>query len=147
MTEDIRERRAFNTAISALMELTNALYQDIDAINKEEQTQILGVLTRLLAPFAPHLAEELWHQLGHEESVHTAEWPQYEEKWLEDDEVTIALQINGKVRSRLTVPKDIRPDQLRELTLAEEKIQVLTQGRTILKVISVPGSLVNVVVR
>jgi leucyl-tRNA synthetase len=76
-----------------------------------------------------------------------SEWPRHEEKWLEDDEVTIALQINGKVRSRLTVAKDIHPDQLRELTLAEEKIQALTQGRTILKVISVPGSLVNVVVR
>ncbi|MCL4319244.1 MAG: class I tRNA ligase family protein, partial [Firmicutes bacterium] len=147
ISEDIAERRAFNTAISALMELTNTLYQDIEGIPSEEQSQIMGVLIRLLAPFAPHLAEELWHRLGHEDSVHVSEWPRHEEKWLEDDEVTIALQINGKVRSRLTVAKDIQPDQLRELTLAEEKIQALTQGRTILKVISVPGSLVNVVVR
>ncbi len=147
ISEDIAERRAFNTAISALMELTNTLYQDIEGIPSEEQSQIMGVLIRLLAPFAPHLAEELWHRLGHEDSVHVSEWPRHEEKWLEDDEVTIALQINGKVRSRLTVAKDIHPDQLRELTLAEEKIQALTQGRTILKVISVPGSLVNVVVR
>ncbi len=147
ITEDIAERRAFNTAVSALMELTNALYQDIDAVTRDEQTEVLGILVRLLAPFAPHLSEELWHRLPQEGSVHRSDWPQYDEQWLEDDEVTIALQINGKVRSRLTVPKDIDSDQLRELTLAEEKIQALTKGRTIVKVIAVPGSLVNVVVR
>ncbi|WP_051351149.1 leucine--tRNA ligase [Sulfobacillus thermosulfidooxidans] len=147
ISEDIGERRAFNTAISALMELTNALYQDLDALNTEDQIRILGILVRLLAPFAPHLAEELWHQLGHDTSVHWASWPQYDDKWLQDEEVTIALQINGKVRSRLTVPVDMTPETLRELALADEKIQTLTEGRTIVKVIAVPGRLVNVVIR
>ncbi|WP_053961046.1 leucine--tRNA ligase [Sulfobacillus thermosulfidooxidans] len=147
ITEDIGERRAFNTAISALMELTNALYLDIDALNTEDQNRILGILVRLLAPFAPHLAEELWHQLGHDTSVHWASWPQYDDKWLQDEEVTIALQINGKVRSRLTVPVDMTPETLRELALADEKIKTLTEGRTIVKVIAVPGRLVNVVIR
>lgn len=147
ITEDIGERRAFNTAISALMELTNALYQDVDELSRNDQGRLFDILVRLLAPFAPHLAEELWHQLGHDSSVHRTPWPQYEEKWLQDQEVTIALQINGKVRSRLTVPMDVPSDQLQELALADEKIQTLTLGRTVVKVIAVPGSLVNVVVR
>ncbi|WP_242968266.1 leucine--tRNA ligase [Sulfobacillus sp. hq2] len=147
ITEDVRDRRAFNTAISTLMELTNTLYQDLEMVPTQAQIEALDVLVRLLAPFAPHLAEELWESLGHESSVHWAAWPTYEERWLKDDVVTIALQINGKVRSRMTVPTAADADTLSHLALEDEKIQELVAGHSLVKVIAIPGRLVNVVIR
>ncbi len=147
VTADIGERRAFNTAISTLMELTNVLYQDLTGLSVREQTEVLGTLVRLLAPFAPHLSEELWALLGHSGSVHEQPWPQYEEKWLTDDAVTIALQVNGKVRSRITVPTGADADELSALALKDGKIRESIAGKTVMKVVAVPGRLVNVVVR
>jgi leucyl-tRNA synthetase len=147
VTEDIRDRRAFNTAISTLMELTNVLYQDLGGLGGQEQRKVLESLILLLAPFAPHLSEELWTILGHSVSVHAQDWPQYEQRWLTDDEVVIALQVNGKVRSRITVSSDASEEALSALALQDGKIQESIAGQTVVKVIAVPGRLVNVVAR
>lgn len=147
ITEDVRDRRAFNTAISTLMEMTNVLYQDVGGLPGSEQAEALQTLILLLAPFAPHLSEELWGQMGHASSVHLEPWPTYEERWLRDDEVTVALQVNGKVRSRMTVATAADSEALSRLALEDEKIQELVEGKTIVKVVAIPGRLVNVVVR
>lgn len=147
ITEDVRDRRAFNTAISTLMEMTNVLYQDVGGLPGAEQAEALQTLVLLLAPFAPHLSEELWAQMGHGRSVHLEPWPTYEERWLRDDEVTVALQVNGKVRSRMTVATAADSEALSRLALEDEKIQELVAGKTIVKVVAIPGRLVNVVVR
>ncbi|NMP21216.1 leucine--tRNA ligase [Sulfobacillus sp. DSM 109850] len=144
--EDIGVRRAFNTAVSALMEYTNALYQDLEHVEADEQQELLGTLVLLLAPMAPHLAEELWHRLGHQESVHLAAWPTYDPAWLKEQEVEIVVQVNGKVRGRLTVDADWDENAIREAALAHESLTPHLEGRTIKKVVVVPARLVNVVV-
>lgn len=144
--EDIGVRRAFNTAVSALMEYTNALYQHLAAVPAHEQQTLLETLVLLLAPLAPHLTEELWHHLGHETSVHRSTWPSYDPVWLQESEVEIVVQINGKVRGRLTIGADWSEEAIRDAALAEESVVPHLQGRTIKKVVVVPSRLVNVVV-
>ncbi|MEM1058867.1 MAG: leucine--tRNA ligase [Verrucomicrobiota bacterium] len=133
---------SFNTAISDLMVLTNAL-------TKEEQRPraALETLTLLLAPFAPHLAEELWSRLGHAQSLAYEPWPAFDEKWLAVDEVELVVQVNGKVRAKLKAPAEA--DQSALETLARESDQVASwlDGKTVVKTIVVPGKLVNLVVK
>ncbi|NLC11463.1 MAG: leucine--tRNA ligase [Firmicutes bacterium] len=152
VTSDIEERFNFNTAISSIMELVNALYNYLKEkgskpINKEVWEDALEKLILLLAPFAPHLAEELWHQLGYTGSVHLQAWPSYDAKALQVAEQEIAVQINGKVRGKVVVPVDISQESLKEAALSDEKISRQLQGKKIVKVIVVPGRLVNIVAR
>ena len=106
VSDDIGERFNFNTAISAIMELVNAIYgiKDASAVNGALMKEVVGVLLRLLAPFAPHMTEELWSQLGEEGSIHKTEWPTFDASALVQDEVEIVLQINGKVRDKVLLP-------------------------------------------
>lgn len=104
-------------------------------------------LIMLLSPFSPHICEELWHICGHEDGIYSQGWPKYDEAALVQDEVEIAIQLSGKIRERLVVPTGISKEELEELALAQPKIQDMISGKTIVKVIVVPGKLVNIVAK
>jgi leucyl-tRNA synthetase len=130
----------FNTAIASLMELTNAIYQlgaDKDLFSK---------LIIMLSPIAPHFSEELWQGLGNKESIFKAEWPAYDPKMLIEDNVTIVIQVNGKVRSKMDVPAGTSEEKLKELALADEKLKSWLQDKPARKIIVVLDKLVNIVV-
>ncbi|MFH0792880.1 MAG: class I tRNA ligase family protein, partial [bacterium] len=151
VTQEVEERFHFNTAIAATMELANALYAYVGGEKASPANAKLfafGVerLLLLLSPFAPHLCEEIWHQLGRAESVLKMPWPAYDASKLLLDEIEIVVQINGKVRSRLTIPADLDDDSIRARALADPKVLSLLAGKTPRKVIVVPKKLVNVVV-
>ena len=141
VTEDT-EALAFNTAISQMMVFVNELNR-LETIPKEA----LEKLTLLLSPYTPHLAEELWEMLGHEPSVALAEWPGYDEKKTIDDEIEIVVQVNGKVRAKLQMPRSASKDEMLSQAKANEKVQGWMEGKTIVKEIVVPGKLVNIVVK
>ena len=151
VTEDVEQRFNFNTAISSLMELVNAMYAYKDA--KEEYNaglvyETVKELLLLLAPFVPHVTEELWHSVIDENtSVHDQSWPAFDESALKVDNVEIVLQINGKVRGRLVVPSEASKEELEKVALADERIKSLIGDGTVRKVIAVPGRLVNIVVK
>ena len=139
VTEDIEAMR-FNTAISALMVLTNEL-----SGLAEVPRAALEALLRCLNPFAPHLAEDLWARLGHPPSINDATWPAFDAALCVDDEVEVVAQVNGKVRARFVVPRETGRDELQARALAEPRVQHWIEGKTVRKVIVVPGRLVNVV--
>ena len=150
VTEDLDNSFNFNTAISAIMELVNAMYahkDKVEAVNADLANELTHNLVLLLAPFVPHMTEELWHELGETESVHTMNWPIYEESALEVDEVEVVLQVNGKVRDKLTVSVNITKEELEALAKESSRVQEFTEGKQIVKVIYVPGKLVNIVVK
>ncbi len=152
VTEDLHERFAFNTAISSLMELTNAIYAYRGKIAESEQNALVVAeaiqkAVLMIAPFCPHLADELWSRLGYQTSIHLERWPSYSEEVAAAETVEIVVQINGKVRDRIEVPAGIDPEEMKEVALASEKVQALTAGKQIVKVIPVPGKLVNIVVK
>lgn len=107
--------------------------------------ELVEGFVKLLAPIAPHIAEELWERLGHNESIAYAEWPTYDESQLVENEIEIVVQINGKVRAKLVVPANATKEQMSELAEKDEKIQSEVSGKTIRKIIAVPGKLVNIV--
>jgi leucyl-tRNA synthetase len=101
----------------------------------------------MLAPSTPHLAEELWQQTGREYSIHQQSWPEWDEALAKDEEVTLVVQVNGKLRDRITVPASINEEQAKQEAMASEKVKIHLAGKTIVKEIYVPGKLVNIVVR
>lgn len=150
VTEDT-ERFHFNTSISRLMELINELYKyvqqrDKNRFNKNLLKETIHTFTLLLAPFTPHLAEELWKKIGNPPSVFDQTWPSYNEEYLKKDEIEWVLQVNGKIRSRVMASPDLSEEQAREVALSTERIKEMTTGKTIRKVIVVPKKLVNIVV-
>ena len=148
VTEDIRDRFMFNTAISSIMELVNAAYAFQDKeLNAGLAREFAGALIKMLAPFAPHITEELWHNLFGEGSVHQQQWPKYEEEATKLAEIEIVLQINGKVRDRITLPADIDKTAMEVAVKELPRAKELTEGKTIVKVICVPKKLVNIVVK
>ena len=147
VTEDVRDRFMFNTAISSIMELVNAFY----AFQDKELTpglarETASALVRMLAPFAPHITAELWAELFGG-NVHAETWPQYDAAALVQDEVEIVLQINGKVRDRVKVATGLDRAALEQLAAELPRAKELTAGKTIVKVVCVPGKLVNIVVK
>ncbi|WP_026703014.1 leucine--tRNA ligase [Salibacterium aidingense] len=140
VTEEFTHLR-FNTGISQLMVFVNEAYKQ-DVLPKS----LMEGFIKLLSPVAPHVAEEIWELLGHEGTIAYEPWPDYDEKMLIEDEVEIVLQINGKVRAKTVVPKEADQEQLELLAKENEKINEEIQGKTIRKVIAVPGKLVNIVV-
>ncbi|NMF63481.1 leucine--tRNA ligase [Brasilonema octagenarum] len=143
-TEDMEGEYQFNTAVSELMKLSNAL---ADASCKESPIYAEGIetLVVLLAPFAPHISEELWQQLGHNESVHKQAWIKYDESALVADEITLVIQVNGKKRADLQVPAQADKAELEKYARESEIVQRFIEGKEIKKVIVVPGKLVNFV--
>lgn len=150
VTEDLDGRFNFNTAISTIMELVNAMYQykdGHDAVQGDLAEELVQKLLLLLAPFTPHITEELWHECGYEGSVHQQVWPTYEEKALAVDEVEIAVQVNGKVRDKLTVAVNMDKAALEEQAKALPRVQEFIDGKNVVKVIVVPNKIVNIVVK
>lgn len=146
------ERFSFNTAISSVMEMVNALYVYKEKVNKENYnksviTEALESLVILLCPFVPHITSELWELLGKETDLTNENWPQYDENALVVDEIEIVLQINGKIRDKLKINPDMSPDEMKELALESGKIQELIDGKEIVKCIAVPKKLINIVVK
>ena len=153
VTEDIEGLR-LNTAISAMMELVNAFYEVVDLdpprapspepradLRKEFETLVL-----LLSPFAPHLCEELWERLGHRDSLAGAKWPQFDPAALAASEIQMVVQVNGKVRARLTVPAEATEAQLRAAALADPQVSKFVNGQPIKQFIVVPKRLVSIVI-
>ena len=146
VTDDL-ERLSFNTAIAAQMELTNELYKAKSAgMQSDSWLFAITSLLKMLAPFAPHMSEELWSQLGEQDSIHTAPWPVWDESLLVEDTVTIVVQVNGKVRAELSVAKDISKEDLEKTALENERVQEYLGDKKPARVVVVPGRLVNVVV-
>jgi len=139
VTQDYGEFK-FNTAIASFMELTNAIYQ------LGADKEVFSKLVIMLSPIAPHFAEELWEILGNKESIFKAAWPKYDPKLLIEENVELVIQVNGKVRSKIEVPRDIPEDKLKELVLKDGKLAPWLEGKSPKKFILVPQKLINIVV-
>jgi len=146
VTEDIDQRNQFNTAISSIMELVNKIYSYPEQADRGIYAKAIETVIVLLAPFAPHIAEEMWSMAGHTDSVHQQKWPEFEESALVLDQIEIVLQINGKVREKLVVPASVTKAEMEQLAIENEKVKRLIGDKSIRKVIAVPGKLVNIVV-
>ncbi len=150
VTGDLDGKFNFNTAISAIMELINSMYQYKEAntsIHQELKEELLKDVLLLLSPFTPHITEELWHGLGFEGSVHAQNWPAYDEAALVVDEVEIAVQVNGKVREKITISINMDKKELETQALALPRVTEFTEGKTVVKVITIPNKIVNIVVK
>ncbi len=137
----------FNTIVSSLMELLNEMYRfrDQGAGGSPEWSEAIDIYLRMMAPVTPHVAEELWAYLGKPYSIHTCEWPTVDKAAAADEEITLVVQVNGKVRDRLTVPAGTGDEQVKNQALASPAVQKFLEGRPPRKVIVVPGRLVNIV--
>jgi leucyl-tRNA synthetase len=148
VTEDIEERFHFNTAIASIMELLNTIQSaepdtpQYGAVMKEA----LESVVLLLAPFVPHITEELWQRLGNATPLSLTAWPEYDRGAIVDEEVLVVVQVNGKLRSRVTVPAGTGEEELKAAALADEKVLPFLAGKEVRKVVCVPGKLVNIVV-
>ena len=149
VTEDLNEKFGFNTAISALMELINEMYKYKELENRNDAVikEAIETIVTILAPFAPHIGEELWIMIGKDGSIFDISWPSYDEAALVKDEVEVVVQVNGKVRGKLSVASNISREEMQEAAMNDEKIKTLVEGKTIVKVIAVPKKLVNIVVK
>lgn len=139
MTEDI-EDFSFNTSVSTFMICVNEL-----TAQKCNSREILEPLAVLIAPYAPHIAEELWEKLGHSGSITTAKYPEFEEKYLVESTKNYPVSFNGKMRFTMELPLDMAKDEIEKTVLADERTQKQLDGRTPKKVIVVPGKIVNIV--
>jgi leucyl-tRNA synthetase len=149
VTDDI-ERFHFNTAISAIMELVNEIYisdvkDSTDEISRSVMREAVETVVVLLSLFVPHFAEELWEALGHQESILRTPWPEYDREAIVEEEILIVIQVNGKLRDRMTIPAAYGEEQVKSWALKSDRIQKLTEGKQIKRVILVPGKLVNIV--
>ena len=145
VTDDLAAFR-FNTAIASLMEHTNYLLAIKGEVGEEEWADALRAFVLLLAPFAPHHAEEMWDALGEPYSVHEQPWPSWDEALIQAQEITLVVQVNGKLRDRIEVPADITEEAAKELALSSERVRPHVEGRELRKSVYVPGRLVNLVV-
>ncbi len=148
VTEDA-ERFQFNTSIARLMELVNALYK-YDGDGRKNNNLFIDTVTdllKLIAPFAPHLSEELWEKLGGDYSIFDEKWPQWDDRALVRDEVEIVVQLNGKIKDKIMLPSGLDKAQMEEAAMKDDKVTSLLDGKTVIKVIAVPGRLINIVVR
>ena len=148
VTRDIEDEK-FNTAVASMMEMVNGLYKikESHGIDTSDEWRFaLESLIQILAPFAPHITEELWHEMGHDDTVHVSHWPKWDEKYLKSDTITIIVQVNGKLRAKLELPSDMDKQGVEEAALADENVQKFTNNKTPKKMVYVPGKLVNIVV-
>jgi leucyl-tRNA synthetase len=150
VTRDIEDRYHFNTAISAIMELFNTMSAVEETASRPQLVAVMRfameTLTLLLSPIVPHFAEELWEALGNPPSILLTPWPSYLKEALEEDELLIVIQVNGKLRSKFSVATDADEETIKQMALADDRIKKFIDGRAIKKVIYVKGKLVNIVV-
>ena len=145
VTDDFR-RQSFNTAIASLMEYVNELYKlKLDGFSKDAWHEALTALVQMVAPFAPHMADELWSQLGGEGLVQNAQWPIWDESLTVEDMITIAVQVNGKLRGEITIAKDMDAEAVKAEALAHENVAKFVGNQKPAKIIYVPGRLVSIV--
>jgi leucyl-tRNA synthetase len=147
VSDDIGRRQTFNTAIAAVMELVNNLYK---ADNKDDQdraimSEALNAIVKMLSPIVPHICHQLWQQLGHGDNLDFTPWPSVDQEALVEQSKLIIVQVNGKVRAKLTVAADIAKDEIEQLALSNELVLRFTADKTVRKVIYIPGKLVNIV--
>lgn len=148
VTEDIEGRFNFNTAISAIMELVNGMYFYKDKkISAEVLREAAENLLILLAPFAPHMTEELWEKLGNKKSIHLMPWPKYDPDVLTEDQIEIVIQVNGKLRGKISLQANTSEEDMKQTAFENEKIKQALEGKQVIKVIAVPKKLVNIVVK
>jgi leucyl-tRNA synthetase len=158
VTHDIGERMNFNTAVAAMMELTNEIYAFDGSLKGEAATnpggadrfamkEAMEALSKLLAPFTPHIAEELWSSLGHGEIVLSSPWPKFDSELAREEELEIPVQLNGKLIARVVVPADVSDDAMKEAALSSDRVQAKLEGKEIVKTIVVSKRLVNLVAR
>lgn len=150
VTDDIEQRFNFNTAISAIMELVNALYLYKDKVaqpNVALVNEAIDSLLRLLAPFVPHITEELWQEIGGKNSIYQEPWPKYDLEATKAEEVEVVVQINGKNRDKIVIPFGLSAKELETVAMDSARIKELTASATVKKVICVPNKLVNIVVQ
>jgi len=147
-TEDM-ERFRFNTMLAALMEYSNMLtrVQENGSIRSSVWDEAARTLLLLLAPSAPHMTEELWQQLGYKYSIHNQSWPKWDRELAADEETTLVIQVNGKLRDKLSVPVNITEENARKLAFEQERIKGYVEGKSIAKIIYVPGKLLNIVLK
>ena len=149
VTRDIEDEK-FNTAVSAMMEMVNGLYKikESDDIRQSDEWQFaLESLLQILAPFAPHITEELWHQLSHTDTIHIDHWPKWDDKFLQTDTMTIVVQVNGKLRGKIKLPSDADQTAVESAALADEHVAKFIGSQTPRKIVYVPGRIVNIVVQ
>ncbi len=148
VSDDVGERFNFNTAISTIMEMVNEMYRYKEGdVNPGLYGAAVKNLIILLAPFVPHVTEEMWEHLGYGGSVHDQKWPEYDEKALVKDTVEIVVQINGKIKEKINIPGDLSRDEMEKIAVENDKIKALTEGKNIVKIIAVPNKLINIVVK
>ena len=148
VTRDIEDEK-FNTAVASMMEMVNGLYKikESHGIDTSDEWRFaLESLIQILAPFAPHITEELWREMGHDDTVHVSHWPKWDEKYLKSDTMTIIVQVNGKLRAKLELPSDMDKQGVEAAALADENVQKFTNNKPPKKMVYVPGKLVNIVV-
>ncbi|HTK08089.1 MAG TPA: leucine--tRNA ligase [Ktedonobacteraceae bacterium] len=139
----------FNTALAALMEFNNVLIkqQNQPVARTSVYRQALETMLQLLSPMAPHITEEMWHQTGHSDSIHASNWPDYDEALTKDENFTLVIQVNGKVRERIEVAAEISESDVKKIALTNPRVTTFIGESTVQKVIYIPGRLVNIVVR
>jgi len=161
VTEDIEKRFHFNTAISAIMELVNALHLAVNQLpsypvtqfktgrpaNRQTIEEAIEAVVLLLSPFAPHICEELWEILGNRPSIGQRNWPTYDPKAIIEEEILIIIQVDGKLRSRMTVPAKLAGEKIKEKVLVDERVKKFISGKKVKKIIVVPKKLVNIVTK
>jgi leucyl-tRNA synthetase len=155
ITEDFGGRWHFNTSIAAIMELVNELYAYEDSVQRGGEpaapasllADVQRKLVLMLAPFAPYLSAELWEMLGETTDLLRAPWPEFDPALAKEEEIEMAVQVNGKIKARITVPPDAEEAQIRETALADDKVKAAIEGKEIVKVLVVKGRLVNIVVK
>ena len=148
VTRDIEDEK-FNTAVASMMEMVNGLYKikESHGIDTSDEWRFaLESLIQILAPFAPHITEELWREMGHDDTVHVSHWPKWDEKYLKSDTMTIIVQVNGKLRAKLELPSDMDKQGVEAAALADENVQKFTNNKPPKKMVYVPGKLVNIVI-
>ncbi len=147
-TNDMEKMR-FNTMVAALMELSNKVADTREAakVSKAAWDEAVSALILMLAPTAPHFTEEVWSQMGRPYSIHNQTWPKWDEALAKEDEITLVVQVNGKVRDRITLPASVTEAEAREKALSSDKVKAYLEGKNIANVVYVPGRLINVVVK
>ena len=151
VTEDCN-RFSFNTAISSVMEMVNAMYAYKESVNVDDYNgscihEAIDTLILLLFPFVPHITSELWEITGHSESISTHEWPEYDQSALVVNEIEIVVQINGKIRDKIVISPDLSRDEMISIAMENDRIKKLTDGKEIVKCIAVPKKLINIVIK
>jgi leucyl-tRNA synthetase len=147
VTEDFETRWHFNTCIASVMELVNVLYAEEGKISSGVVQEAAEKLALMLAPFAPYLSQEIWEEIGREGPVFRQCWPAFDAELAKEDEAEIVIQVNGKLRSRMSAPFGTPKEELERRAMADEKVRPFVAGKQIVRVITVPDKLVNIVVK